>query len=338
MKVCGVIVTYGNRFKYLKQVIDAALKQGVHKVIVIDNNSEIESRDKLRKYEKLLNGKIKVSYLDDNYGSAGGYKRGLEEAYKDSECEFIWLLDDDNKPMRNALKSLLNFWNSLKVKNKEGKIVLLSYRAKREQLVKESVICNRPELVLGPKNSFLGFYVKDFPKKIYKYIRRKFGLGSNAEKEINNNINFGVVPVAPYGGLFIHKNILNKIGFPNEEFYLYADDYEWTYRITRIGGKIYLILDSEIDDLELSWNVPKSVKQTAFSIISKGDPQKVYYGVRNETFFGVNNLVDNKIIYWINIFVYLLLISFSSTKNIKLIVKAIKDGYKGKLGKVEVLK
>jgi hypothetical protein len=43
-------------------------------------------------------------------------------------------------------------------------------------------------------------------------------------------------------------------------------------------------------------------------------------------------------IYWINIFVYLLLIGFSSTKNIKLIIKAIKDGYKGKLGKIEVLK
>jgi hypothetical protein len=36
----------------------------------------------------------------------------------------------------------------------------------------------------------------------------------------------------------------------------------------------------------------------------------------------------------INIFTYLLLISLSSKKNVKLIIKAIKDGYKGKLGKV----
>lgn len=122
--------------------------------------------------------------------------------------------------------------------------------------------------------------------------------------------------------MLIHKSILNKIGYPNEEFYLYADDHEWSYRITKNGGKIYLILDSKIDDLELSWNIPKSVKETGFSIISKGNPYRVYYGVRNRVFFEVNNLVDNKIIYYLNIIVYLLLISLLSTKNIKLIIKA----------------
>ncbi|MDK2861142.1 MAG: hypothetical protein PWQ37_3063 [Candidatus Petromonas sp.] len=117
-KVCVVTVTYGNRFHLLKQVIDAALNEGVYKIIVVDNNSEVESRNKLMEYEKLLNGKIKVLYLDDNYGSAGGFKKGLEEAYNDSECEFIWLLDDDNYPMNGSLKNLLDFWHSLKIENR----------------------------------------------------------------------------------------------------------------------------------------------------------------------------------------------------------------------------
>jgi len=99
-----------------------------------------------------------------------------------------------------------------------------------------------------------------------------------------------------------------------------------------------LILDSKIDDLELSWHIPKSVKETGFSVISRGNPYRVYYSIRNRVFFEINNLVDNKMIYWINILVYLLLISLSSKKNIKIILKAIKDGYKGKLGKVKVLK
>jgi len=146
---------------------------------------------------------------------------------------------------------------------------------------------------------------------------------------------FGIVPVAPYGGLFIHKNIINKIDYPNENFYLYADDHEWTYRITKNGGKIYLILNSKVDDLELSWHVPKEIKETSFSIISKGNPFRVYYSVRNRVYFEINNLVNSKIIYLINIFMYLLLISLSSSKNLKLIIKAIKDGLKGKLGKVD---
>ena len=336
-KVYVVTVTYGNRFHLLKQVIDTALNEGVHKIIVADNNSELESINKLMEYEKLLNGKIKVLYLDKNYGSAGGFKRALEVAHDDPECEFIWLLDDDNKPVEGSLKNLLNFWSSLEIENKEEKIALLSYRFKKEQMARKAIIHNKPELVLGLRNSFTGFHIKELHKKIYRYLQRRFKLENTAVYQRNDN-KFGVVPVAPYGGLFIHKSILNEIGYPNEDFYLYVDDHEWTYRITRNGGKIYLVLESKIDDLELSWIVPKNVKQTAFSIISKGNPQRVYYGVRNRVFFEINNLVDNKIIYWINIFVYLLLISLSSTKNIKLIIKAIKDGYKGKLGKLEVLK
>jgi len=100
----AVTVTYGNRFHLLKQVIDSALAEGVAKVIVVDNNSVPQSREQLKAYEhELGSDKIKVLYLDDNYGSAGGYKRGLEEAYEDPSCEFIWLLDDDNL--------MLNAWN-----------------------------------------------------------------------------------------------------------------------------------------------------------------------------------------------------------------------------------
>ena len=338
-KVCVVTVTYGNRFHLLKQVIDAVLKEGVCKVVVVDNNSEPESREKLREYErKLGNQKIKVLYLDDNCGSAGGFKRGLEEAYNDPDCEFIWLLDDDNKPMEGALKALLDFWDSLEEENKEEKVALLSYRFRKEQLAKKAIIHNKPELVLGLKNSFLGFHVKELHKKIYRYLKRSLKLEDNNAVKQESDKKFGIVPVVPYGGLFIHKNLLGKIGYPNENFYLYSDDHEWSYRITKKGGKIYLILNSKVDDIELSWHIPRNSKATAFSIISKGDPFRVYYMVRNRVYFEVNNLVDNKIIYWINILMYMLLIFFSSTKNIKLITKAVKDGYKGKLGKADILK
>ena len=339
MKTCAVTVTYGNRFHLVKQVIDGALSAGAIKIIVVCNNSVLESRKKLIEYEKKLgNEKIKVLYLDDNYGSAGGFKRGLQEAYNDKKCEFIWLLDDDNKPMNNALKILLDFWQSLKVKNKEEKIALLSYRFKKEQLAKEAAISNKPDLILGFKNSFLRFHIKELHKKIYRYLKRKLKSGCNIIMKQKSIAKYGVVPVAPYGGLFIHKNLLNKIGFPNEDLYLYADDHEWTYRITQTGGRIYLVLDSLIDDLELSWYVPKNAKETTFSIISKSDSERVYYNVRNRVFFEVNNLVDNKIVYWINILVYLLLITLSNTKNIKTIIKAIKDGYKGKLGRMKASK
>jgi GT2 family glycosyltransferase len=107
MNTFAVTVTYGNRFHLLSQVVDRALAEGVAKVIVVDNNSAPESRDKLKAYEKELgSNKIKVLYLDDNYGSAGGFKRGLEEAYNDPDCEYILTLDDDNLLEEGSSKKL----------------------------------------------------------------------------------------------------------------------------------------------------------------------------------------------------------------------------------------
>jgi len=331
-RVCVVTVTYGNRFHLLKQVIDAALDEGVCKVIVVDNNSEPESREKLKEYEKELGSqKIKVLYLDDNYGSAGGFKRGLEEAYNDPNCEFIWLLDDDNKPEVDSLKVLLDFWNSLAEENKEERIALLSYRPVRGSLLVDSILKNKPELVLGGKNSFLGFHIKNLPAKIKRYLQ---GLLNLKNKEIN--LKYGTIPSAPYGGLFIHNNIFDIIGFPNENFYLYADDTEWTYRITKIDGKIYLILESIIDDLELSWAISDKKELTKINILVK-DKTRFYYSTRNGVFFEINNLLDNKIIYFTNMISYILLafIFNRSISFIRIAIKAIKDGYKGKLGKVE---
>jgi len=330
-RVCVVTVTYGNRFHLLKQVIDAALEEGVYKIIVVDNNSESESRNKLIEYERVLNGKIKVLYLDDNYGSAGGYKIGLKEAYKDPECEFIWLLDDDNKPMNNALRVLLDFWYSLEIKDKQEKVALLSFRPIKEYLYVESILKNKPELVLGWKNGFLGFHIKNLPAKIKRYLQ---GLLNLKNKEIN--LKYGTIPSAIYGGLFIHKNIFDIIGFPNENFYLYADDTEWTYRITKIDGKIYLILESIIDDLELSWAISDKKGLTTIHMLGK-DKARFYYSARNRVFFETNNLVDNKIIYFTNMISYILLafIFNRSISFIRIAIKAIKDGYKGKLGKVE---
>jgi cellulose synthase/poly-beta-1,6-N-acetylglucosamine synthase-like glycosyltransferase len=51
MKVCAVIVTYGDRFHLLNQVMDTCYKEGVNNIIVVDNNSSKNSKIELKKYE-----------------------------------------------------------------------------------------------------------------------------------------------------------------------------------------------------------------------------------------------------------------------------------------------
>jgi GT2 family glycosyltransferase len=328
-----VTVTYGNRFHLLKQVVDRALAEGVTKVIVVDNNSVPESRDKLKAYEQELgNNKIKVLYLDDNYGSAGGFKRGLEEAYNDYECEYIWLLDDDNVPQKDSLIVLENFWKGIKKKDKNEKISLLSYRKDRIAY-KEAIMTNNPDLVLGRKNSFLGFHIVDLPKKVIKVTKKKLGLKTFIE---NQNIKSGKVSVAPYGGMFFHRNIIDTIGYPNEEFYLYADDHEWSYKIKKNGGNIYLILDSLVDDIDTSWNLKEKAVSPFFYFLNAGSDLRVYYTIRNRVFFE-KIILSNKYLYKMQMKFFILFLNLYKTnknkKRYEIILKAIKDGLSQKLGK-----
>lgn len=344
-KVFVVTVTYGDRFYLLKQVIEACLSEGVDKVIVVDNNSIENSKQQLKALTK-TEGRLKVIYLDENRGSAGGYKKGLEEAYNNPNCDYIWLLDDDNVPLRGALESLLLCWKKINLNNKEKKTALLSWRKNKEFLQVISIIKRDLTLILGKENSFLGFHLIQFPNKIVRLIKRISSRDDiNLDKYLtylhNNNIEYGVIPVAPYGGLFMHKSMIENIGYPNDSFFTYADDHEWTYRITKLGGKIYLCWKSQIEDIEMSWHM-KNKRLSGFNtFLMDGSDLRVYYSVRNRVYFESKNLVSNVIIYNLNKHVFLFILRLlslilSKRKRFKFIKKAIKDGLNSKLGIISI--
>ncbi|NLV97505.1 MAG: glycosyltransferase [Desulfovibrionales bacterium] len=153
MNIFAVTVTYGNRFYLLKQVVDRALTEGVQKVIVVDNKSDKESREQLKLYEQWLGkDKIKVLYLDDNCGSAGGFKRGLEEAYTDASCDYILVLDDDNLVGKNSISKILNVFSYLE--RLENNYMLSFYRDLRDDNKK---IVETGWIKRYLPNNFLGF-------------------------------------------------------------------------------------------------------------------------------------------------------------------------------------
>ena len=111
-------------------------------------------------------------------------------------------------------------------------------------------------ILLGRVNGFIGFHIFDFHSKIIRFLK-KVSLKKNVNQYMSEiadkctcDKNWGTVPVAPYGGLFFHKKLIDIIGYPMEDLFLYQDDFEYTYRITKNGGKIYLILNSTVKDLE----------------------------------------------------------------------------------------
>ena len=122
-------------------------------------------------------------------------------------------------------------------------VALLSFRPDREQY-KQAILENNPNLVLGRKNSFSGFHLN---QKISKFFSQKALLDKTKV--------IGEIAYAPYGGLFFHKTIVDEIGYPNEDYFLYSDDHDWSYRITMANKKIYLVSNSVIEDIDTSWGL-----------------------------------------------------------------------------------
>jgi GT2 family glycosyltransferase len=216
----------------------------------------------------------------------------------------------------------------LEDENKEEKIALLSYRPDRIQY-KEAIMTNNPNLVLGKKNSFLGFHILDLPKKVIKLLKRKLGMKTFKE---NPNIKSGKVAVAPYGGMFLHKKIIDVIGYPKEEFFVYADDHEWSYRITKSGGNIILVLNSKLKDIDTSWNITSSVIES----FDRGSAFRIYYSTRNRIIFEKRNLITKDTLYSLNMWFYKKRLQFfmRNKNNFKVFKKAVNDGLNNKLGKI----
>lgn len=243
LKTTAIIVTYGDRFHLLEQVVLACFNEGVCNIIIVDNNSE--SQKQLKKLKQKYSNQIFIIQNHQNEGSARAFKQGLAFAKNNLDVDYIWTLDDDNKPQKNSLKYLKKYW---RVK-KDEVVCLLSYRPDRASY-RDAILTKNPNLVLSSPNSFYGFNLLD---KVKSFFIQK--------NEINETIEAGFIPYAPYGGMFFHISLLNLIGFPDEEFYLYSDDHDWSYRITKAGLKIELLLKSVVKDIDDSWVVTEEKKK-----------------------------------------------------------------------------
>ena len=323
MKVCAVIVTYGDRFHLLRQVMDACYKERIDKIIVIDNASAENSRKQLKEYEKEHKDRIRVIYLDENTGSAGGYKRGLEEAYKCEECEYILTLDDDNVITENFLKKIKGILDYLDNIPKD-KLMLSLYRPiwdDDKRVVEEG-------WVKGYKpNNFTGLNFLDMLKR--KIINKK-----------KNYLFFPLNPieVAAMGGLFFHKTVINLIGYPKEELFLYADDHEYTYRFIKSGGNIFMAGNLIVRDIDRTNMNEKGEEIHSFS--KDFSEMKLYYGVRNHTYLS-KKFITFKPFFYGNLF-FVSIVRFRHIfktplslfiRRYKLFLKAVFDGLNDRLGK-----
>jgi GT2 family glycosyltransferase len=333
MKTCAVTVTYGDRYHLLIRVIDALKREEIKRIIVVDNNSVENSKKQLRQIEKHLNGLLSVIYMEQNTGSAGGYKIGLQHARAFGDCHFIWLLDDDNEPEQDALTVLQSFWTENVNPGRESLTALVSYRDSRPEY-KDLAMHQDSSLntIIAEKNGFLGLNILN-PISIAHRLHPRRAIKRKGICDMPPSS--GSLPFAPYGGMFFSATLLDSIGYPDDRLYLYGDDLEFSYRITRSGGEIALVFDSRITDLN-----GDDHDKCAQGLV-KDRLLRLYYKTRNLTHFRKLLVTKpflyglNKVIFMPMIFLGCALLSLFWQKKrteIRIFLIALQDGLHDKLG------
>jgi GT2 family glycosyltransferase len=315
MNILAIIVTYGNRFCYLKQVVQRLLKEKIKTILIISNGTDNITTKlivDLKKKSKI----IKLIILKKNKGSAFAIKKGLKYSLK-SDCKFILLLDDDNLPTLRFTKILekkyQQYGNSYKNIISPNRYKLKYYKNLQSK--------NNPFFFLN--NNFIKF---NFLQIIFYFIKKFFIKKEKLKKNI-------LMQVAPYGGLFFNKEVLKSLGYPKTNFFLYADDFDFTLRMTRNNFNIYYSKEYLIKDLD-----PTLDENNYFS--KKIDEKKIFFQMRNHTYFS-RNFITNKIIYYSNMYIFLFYFFLRNFfiitdkkfffKRLYLILKAVRSGNNKKL-------
>lgn len=217
-KIIALIVTY-NRKELLIESIDALLNQtySVYKIIIIDNNST-DGTEKLFDADGIYcNSSIKYYQLPKNCGGAGGFHEGFKIAMKDTKFDYLWIMDDDVIPDKDALENLIKDSRLLTDKGENFSYIASSVYGLQNELMNVPVVLTTPE----QEGSYPDWN---------KYL--KFGLIK--------------IEVATFVSLMIKRSAIEKIGLPIKEYFIWGDDSEYTQRLNKYYGRAYLSGNSRV--------------------------------------------------------------------------------------------
>lgn len=320
--VCAIVLSYGDRPQILRQVLDAVENEKVDKIVVVANAVSDPTWHELTSRNRTKPSTYFVHRTESNLGSAGGYALAISLGMKISGRDYLWLLDDDNRPRPGCLQHLLSCQERI-VAPRAG--ATASFRVDLPEVV--GIVRGSPLRWPRPA-SCAGFHIRNLlPARTDR---------SKATQEDMPELLWSV-----YGGLLLPKALVKKIGTPMEELFLYGDDFEWTSRITHGGGQIRLCPNAVVDDLSPAWNTVGEKGSNLRRRIADLAPFRVYYELRNRVWIGRRYFPGPTSMYVLNRFVFLsaalvLAIRFRKIRRFKLVRRAIIDGERGRLGNMKI--
>tara|TARA_B100001057_G_C22845621_1_gene948920 strand:+ start:34 stop:978 length:945 start_codon:yes stop_codon:yes gene_type:complete len=205
-KILVSILTH-NRLKLLKRCVSMVKSQTYKNfdLLIIDN----ESTDGTNKYLSTLEGNNIKIINQPNTGSAKGWYSAINYA-KQNNYEFIWLMDDDGFPDRNALLCLIS--------NMTDEYACLS-----SIVVKE----NKSNEFLFP----IPLLDSDKKPKLISLQRNLKRINDCKDKGNNNIVDFAHF----FNGSLLSINKIRKIDNVNASYQHHGVEIDFYYRIIKTG-------------------------------------------------------------------------------------------------------
>lgn len=224
VKLAVIIVNYNVKY-FLKQCLESVMNSDcleTLEVFVVDNNSKDGSIEMVKESFPT----VKCIANKDNVG----FSTANNQAIKESFSEYVVLLNPDTLVKSTTFSKVIEFMDNtpeaggLGVKMIDGNGNFL------------------PESKRGLPTPEVAFYKifglsRLFPKS-KKYGRYHLGYLSNDENH--------KVDVLSGAFMMMRKETLDKVGLLDEDFFMYGEDIDLSYRITQGGYKNYYFADTTI--------------------------------------------------------------------------------------------
>ncbi len=265
VNVTVVTVVHGSRWPFLKQVADACLADSqVKTFIVVDNGCH--DADLMDSYIAGYKDRVVVLRQEKNIGYSGAISKGLTYA-KETDCDFVFVLDDDSVPETNAVMHFLNNLRLLEGK----KVILVGNRV--DVPGNKDIFTSRPLQDALPRGTL--FEVFSF-KKLANIIKLVLGFPPKND--------YPFVPIVPTeafvtGGTFLPIEVVRSVEVPDKSMFIYGEDLDYAWRIRRLGYQSYACARPIIRDIDMTF---PNYGDHIFGLFNPQTPAyKVYYRMRN---------------------------------------------------------